>query len=178
MANLRIQVIGTSEEFVSKGEGKGYNKLTVTYKNLATNPPKVEVKNLMDFANQAVYEKLKGTEKDTVLQVTSEKINNFWNWTEVHRDDGPVPQAVATPASSGGAPAKTNTYEVNNMIQQERLKHDIEKQPLIIRQSCISSAVAACKAGTSVEDILKVAAEFENWVNGKSLTQMHDDVPY
>lgn len=177
MASLRIQVIGTAEEYVSKGD-KGYNKLTVTYKNLATTPPKVEVKNLMDFANKEVYAKLKDVPKDTVLQVTSEKINNFWNWTEVHRDDGPVPAAVETPRTSAGTPAKTNTYEVNNQIQQERLAFDREKQPLIIRQSSLSTAVDFLKGTKATpEDVIALAAKFEQWVNGESLSQMQDDIP-
>lgn len=177
MASLRIQIINASSEFVSKGNGKGYNKLTVTYKNLATTPAKIEVKNIMDFASPEVYAKLKDVDKDVVLQVTSEKIGEYWQWTEVHRDDGPVPEAVATPKASAGAPAKTNTYEVNNMIQQERLKFDQEKQYLIIRQSCLSSAVALLPKG-SAEDVMNVAEQFEQWVNRKDpQTPEYEDIP-
>ena len=181
MANLRIQVIGTSEEYVSKGEGKGYNKLTVTYKNLATSPPKVEVKNLMDFANQEVYDKLKGTAKDTVLSVTSEKINNFWNWTEVHRDDGPAPEAVATPSSKSTPAAKAGSWEEKNALDREKFDFDKEKQTLIIRQSCLSSAVALVEKPTGADVVLQLAEQFEKWVTRKDLGSLNDmpsDVPY
>lgn len=164
MANLRIQVIGTAEEYVSKGDGKGYNKLTVTYKNLATSPPKVEVKNIMDFANQAVYDKLKGVAKDAVLQVTSEKINNFWNWTEVHRDDGPAPEATATPVSKVVAGTKAGSWDEKNALDREKFEFDKTKQTLIIRQSCLSSAVALLPKGNP-DDVLTVAEQFEMWVN-------------
>lgn len=181
MANLRIQVIGQVEEYVSKGDGKGYNKLTVTYKNLATTPPKVEVKNVMDFANKEVYDKLKNCAPNSVLQVTSEKINNYWNWTEVHRDDGPAETVVTVGGATvaGAAPAKTpNTYAENNEINRQRLAFDREKQPLIIRQSSLSTAVDFLK-GTkaTADDVIALAAKFEQWVNGQSLSQMQDDIP-
>lgn len=177
MANLRIQVIGTSNEFVSKGKN-GYNKLTVTYKNLATN--KVEVKSVMDFASQEVYGKLKDVEKDTVLAVTSEKIGDFWQWTEVYRDDGPVPEATATPPSRSTPGAKAGSWEEKNALDREKFDFDKEKQTLIIRQSCLSSAVALVPKGDP-KAVLEVAEQFEKWVTRKDLGDlkaMQDDIPY
>lgn len=176
MANLRIQVIGTSNEFVSKGKN-GYNKLTVTYKNLATN--KIEVKNVMDFASQEVYDKLKDAGKDSVFAITSEKVGDYWQWTEVHRDDGPVPEAVATPASKTTPAAKAGSWEEKNALDRERFEFEKTKQILIIRQSCLSSAVALLPKGNP-NDVLTVAEQFEEWVTRKdlgSLNDMSDDIP-
>lgn len=179
MANLRIQVIGTSNEFVSKGKN-GYNKLTVTYKNLATN--KIEVKNVMDFASQEVYDKLKDVEKDTVLAVTSEKIGDYWQWTEVARDDGPVPEATATPPSRSTPGAKTGSWEEKNALDRERFEFDKEKQQLIIRQSSLSAAVTLGVANKMGSDaVLQIAEQFEKWVTRKDLGDlkaMADDIPY
>lgn len=186
MANIRIQVIGVNDETVTKGS-KSYNKLTVTYKNLnvkAGESPKVEVKSVMSFTYPDVYKALKGAVTNDLFSVTSEKVGEYWNWTEIFRDDGTAPAAVETPKSptivgvGGVIQGKTNTYEVNNQIQQERLAFDREKQPLIIRQSCLSTAVDFLKGTKATKaDVFALATELEQWVNGESLNQMSDDIP-
>jgi len=180
MANMRIQVIAPpANEFVSKGKN-GYNKLTVTYKNLGTN--KVEVKSIMDFASPDVYAKLKEVGANEVFQVTSEKQGEYWVWTEVSRDDGPVPEATATPASKSTPSAKAGSWDEKNALDREKFEFDKTKQTLIIRQSCLSSAVAlAVSKDLYSDDALAIAAQFEEWVNRKdlgSLKEMQDDIPY
>lgn len=178
MANLNIQVIAPpATEYVDKGNGKGYNKLTVTYKNLATG--KVEVKSVMDFANKEVYERLARASQNDTFAVTSEKINNFWNWTEVHRDDSPPPATtVSVGGTTSGPGPKVNTYEEKNKLDRERFEFEKSKQQLIIRQSCLSVAATVGVANKMGSDaILTVAEQFVDWVNKDGMQFMTDDIP-
>lgn len=177
---MRIEFIGSAEEQVVNGDKK-YNKLTVTYKNLSDPKQKIEVKNLVDFAtDKDIYSRLTKANRGEAFQVDTEKKNNFWQWVGLHRDDGAIPPPVATPTAATGTPVKTNTYEKNNEIQVERLAFDKEKQALIIRQSCISSAVDLCKdhgKQPDVEAVIRVARQFEDFVYGRGVADMADDVP-
>jgi hypothetical protein len=177
---VRIEFFSSAEEQVVNGDKK-YNKLTVTYKNLSDPKQKVEVKNLVDFAvDKDIYSRLKSSAKGDVFQVDTEKKNNFWQWVGLHRDDGSVPPPVETPRAATGAPVRANTYEKNNEIQVERLAFDKEKQALIIRQSCIASAVDLCKdhgKQPNPDQVIEVAKAFENYVYGRGVEALADDVP-
>jgi len=178
---VRIQFISSIDEHVATAKG-GYDKLTVTFKNL-DNGGKLEVKPIMSFVAPDVFNRLKDAKRDDLFNITTEKKpgsdgKSYWTWTEIHRDDGTAPEPVVTPAS---APAgKTNTYAENNEINRERLAFDREKQPLIIRQSCLSSAVDLLKdhgKQPDVAKVLEVAAAFENYVWARGVAGITDDVP-
>ena len=177
---MRIEFIGSAEEQVVNGDKK-YNKLTVTYKNLSDPKQKIEVKNLVDFAtDKDIYSRLTKANRGEAFEVDTEKKNNFWQWVGLHRYDGAIPPPVATPTAATGTPVKTNTYEKNNEIQVERLTLEREKQPQIIRQSCIGYAVTFCKdqgKKPTVEEVLSVARQFEDFVYGRGIADMADDVP-
>lgn len=177
---MRIQVIGTSNEHVATAQG-GYDKLTVTYKNLENN--KVEVKPVMSFASPDAYARLKDAAQNETFQIEQEKKPGkdgklYWTWTTVHRDDGAVPAPVATPAVAAGKPQ--GTWDAKNQLDRERFDFEKDKQALIIRQSCLSNAVLFCKdqgKKPTVAEVLEISAQFENYVWAKGIAGMTDDVP-
>lgn len=187
MATIKIQVISTFVENVPTANG-GYDKLTVTYKDLASG--KVDVKsNIMSFTVPQVFERLKEAQKDEVFDVTLEKKpakdgKSYWTWVEVTRFDGEVPQvAKPTTAAPAVAPQK-NTYAENNEINRQRLEFDREKQALIIRQSCLAAAVAFHKdqgKKPTVDDVISLSKTFEDYVWNKGIDGLVgdslDDVP-
>jgi hypothetical protein len=179
---VRIQVIAPpSEEYVDKGNGKGYNKLTLTFKNFKPDgKAPVEAKSIMDFANKEVYDRLKAAKTNDMFQIKLEKVNGYWNWTEVHRDDGEAPVEVAKAPAQATTGVKVNTYEDKNKLDRERFEFDKEKQKLIIRQSCLASAVDLCKDHGKQPDpaqVIGIAAEFENYVWGRGVAGITNDIP-
>jgi len=177
---MRIQVIGVSDEKVATAKG-GYQKLTVTYKNLENN--KVEVKAVMSFVVPDVYERLKAAQQNELFAIDQEKRpgsdgKSYWTWTAVHRDDGAAPAPVETPVAATAA--KGGTWDQKNQLDRERFEFEKDKQALIIRQSCLAAAVALCKdqgKKPTVEDVLETSARFENYVWAKGIAGMTDDVP-
>lgn len=188
MATIKIQVISTFVENVPTANG-GYDKLTVTYKDPASG--KVDAKsNIMSFTVPQVFERLKEAQKDEIFDVTLEKKlakdgKSYWTWTEVNRFDGVVEQvAKPTTAAPASSAAPKNTYAENNDINRQRLAFDKEKQALIIRQSCLSAAVAFHKdqgKKPTVDDVLSLSKTFEDYVWNKGIAGLVgdslDDVP-
>lgn len=166
---MRIQYLNNVVEEVSKG-GKSWNKMSATYKNLDNG--KVEVKGFVDFAtDQAVWDRLKKANKDEVFVVDTEKDEKgYWKWAGIHRDDGPVPASPVAEASK----AATGTWADKNALDRERFEFEKSKQQLIIRQSCLSSAVGLAKNHT---EALAIADVFVDWVNQAGMAGLTDDVP-
>lgn len=186
-ANIRIASVVLED--VKKGSSK-YTKMSVAHTNLDSG--KVEVKSLFSFtAKKEVWDVLADSKPGNTFTVGIIKNDKgYLDWVEISNlSDAPVATTApvaAKPASASAipapafVPAKTNTYEVNNQIQQDRLNFDKAKQTLIIRQSCLSSAVALIAATTvtaNVEEILDMAGQFEAWVNGGGVANMTDDIP-
>lgn len=169
---MRIQFISQSLENVPTAKGS-YDKMTVTFKNLANN--KVEVKNLMSFGTpKEVWERLVSAQKNDAFSITTEKdAKGYWQWKELARDDGEVPAAVETPKKMG-------TWDEKNKLDKERFDFDKQKQHLIIRQSCLASAVELVKdhgKQPDVQAVLEVAKQFETWVWASGVADLNDDVP-
>lgn len=168
---MKITLVGSSVEWIDKPDNKsgGYNKMTVTYKTISKDgKPKVEVKSIMDWAYPMVFKTLSEANPGDAFDVKIEKINNFWNWTDIKKDDGSSTHEPEAPKIGGGYPVKsTNTYAEKNELDRERFAFDKLKQPLIVRQSCLSSAVDLCKDHGSQPDtakVLAVAQEMFDWV--------------
>ena len=182
---MRIQVISATVENIPTAKG-GYNKVVVTYKNLENN--KIEVKQVMDFAQQAVFGRLSEAKPNEVLSIKNEKVFNdrdkkdYWTWTEVSRDDGTAPEVgvgsgpnpAPTKVSNGTGPVRTtNTYET----PEERA----EKQRLIVKQSSLAQAIEFHKdqgQKPTVDDVLELAQRFNDWVYNKGVAGLTDDVPF
>jgi hypothetical protein len=137
MSQINVEVIDVVIEKV-----KTYQKMVVTYRS----GDKLEAKNLMDFAApKPVWDAFAHSLKGDFFSV--ERVKNdkgYWDWVEVHRQDG------AAPAAPAGA--KVNNFED-------------KRQKYIIRQSSLAQAVAmrAYEDGGTT-DVLELAEKFEQWV--------------
>jgi hypothetical protein len=138
--------------------------LDIAYKN---DQGKTEGKKVMSFTNEAVFNILKVAKTGDAFNVVTEKDkNNYWQWTSVTPATGgataPTTATAAYPASDKAIPTPRSTYET----PEERAK----KQVYIVRQSSISSALEyskSVKALKTVEDVIKVAQQFEAFVFGE-----------
>jgi hypothetical protein len=177
---MRIQFISQNVENVPTANG-GYNKMSVTFKNLENN--KVEVKQVMDFASPNVYKRLVEAKTNDLFSIDLEKKpgkdgKSYWTWTDIHRDDGTAPAPVETPVATTAA--KGGTWDEKNKLDRERFDFEKDKQALIIRQSCLSNAVLFVKdqgKKPTVAEVLELSAQFENYVWAKGIAGMTDDVP-
>lgn len=179
---MRIQFISHSIENVPTAKGS-YNKMMVTFKNLESN--KVEVKQIMDFASADVYKRLETAEKNDLFVIDLEKKpgkdgKSYWTWVGIHRDDGTAPAPVETPVAAAGNTVKGSTWDEKNKLDRDRFEFDKEKQALIIRQSCLSSAVDLMKdhgKQPDVQAVLEVAKQFEVWVWARGVDGLSEDIP-
>jgi hypothetical protein len=157
---MYISIINVTHETVPTAKGS-YGKLDIAYKN---DQGKTEGKKVVSFTNEAVFNILKVAKTGDAFNVVTEKDdNNYWQWTSVTPvTGGAAPgQEVARPVAGATASPKS-TYET----PEERAK----KQVYIVRQSSISSALEyskSVKALKTVEDVIKVAQQFEAFVFGE-----------
>jgi hypothetical protein len=189
---MQIQVLSNQVTTQTNKSGKPMQVLEVAYKNL-TFQGKVESKKLFDFGVQAdTFKELVVAKPSAVYEVEVVKNQAGYNdWVKVTKgvQNVTVEGGTMTPrgASSGAAtaPAKGG-WET----PEERAK----KQIYIIRQSSLSTAVAALSVGSkvhpTVKDIIEYAKQFESYVFGDSNTSevvakdrglpedMSEDIPF
>lgn len=150
MSTIAIEIVDVTLEKLSK-----YEKLSVTFKEEFKGQLKTSAKAIMSFATPApVWNTMLAAKKGDQFIVERKKDDSdkYWNWIEVHRNDGGGPvatAAAATPASR--APSFS--------------ENDAKRQRLIVRQNALTNAtnLAAAKGG-DVEDILQDAEQFAKWV--------------
>jgi hypothetical protein len=174
---MLIKVVSVNREDVPNKNGKGtYGKLTVAYRN---DQGKLAEKPLLSFTNPAVFKAFEKAEAGDEINVKSEKVGDYWNWTALLAE-GEVSQTTTT-SSSPTTKVTGSNYET----KEERAL----KQRYIVKQSSISAAVAilttGAKSAPSVKDVIALADEFVEYVfsdDTKSLTDDFsvdgDDVPY
>lgn len=169
---MQISVLSVQVTTVPTAKGS-YQVADVAFKNL-TYGGKVEGKKIMSFgAGKSSFETLATAQPGDVFDVTVVKNDKGYNdWTGMSK--GTAGAATAQPAKTTGqasAPVRS-TYET----PEERAK----KQVYIIRQSSISSAIAALSAGAKtpvkVAEAIDYAKSFEAYVLGTGATGF-DDVP-
>jgi len=176
---MLVKVVSVNREDIPNKNGKGtYGKLTVAYRN---EQGKLAEKPLLSFTNPAVFKAFERAEAGDEINVKSEKVGDYWNWTAILAD-GEVSQA--TPVANSTAPA-TRVTGSNYETKEERAL----KQRYIVKQSSISAAVAilivGAKSAPSVKDVIALADEFVDYVfadDTKALSADFsvdsDDVPY
>lgn len=165
---ITIQILSTTVETKPTAKGS-YQQLEVTYKNLTFNG-KVEAKKLMSFgANADAFKTLTTASPASVWDIETFKNNKgYLDWVKVTKgappEGGVSTSNVSAQANVRGvqsAPSKGN-WET----PEERAK----KQVYIIRQSSLSTAVAAltasAKTGTvpAAEEIIELAKKLEGYV--------------
>jgi len=145
METIHIEILNIAVDKV-----KTYQQMTVTYK---TPEGKLDSKKIMDFVKPTnVWDALvKANPGDTFTVEREKNAKGYWDWKEIHRQDGTV---------AAGAPVAGHSYED-------------KRQKFIIRQSCLAQAVALSRKPTEpdeinyleeVGEILSLAEEFEKWV--------------
>jgi hypothetical protein len=179
---MLVKVVSVTREDVPNKNGKGsYGKLTVAYRN---DQGKLAEKPLLSFTNPAVFKAFEHAEAGAEINVKSEKVGDYWNWTAILSGDEATSQApVANTATTTATRVTGSTYET----KEERAV----KQKYIVKQSSISAAVAILTVGAKTpptpEAVIALADTFVEYVfddGSKTLSQnvsiqdMEDDIPY
>ena len=170
---MQIEVIQVRNDTKTNKNGGVYQQLEVAYKSLSDG--KVGAKKLFSFKEKELFSTLAGAKSGDVFNITSEKVGNFWEWTNAVRG---VPQAaggVGTGGTGAFSKAPRSTYET----PEERAR----RQVYIMKQSSVSTAAtvltAGAKAPPALSDVLKMAQDIYNWVSAEpKLEEMLDDIPF
>lgn len=179
---MLVKVVSVSREDVPNKNGKGtYGKLTVAYRD---EKGKLSEKTILSFTNPAVFKAFERAEAGTEINVKSEKVGDYWNWTAILAD-GEVSQSSA-PTSNTTASA-TRVTGSNYETKEERAL----KQRYIVKQSSLSAAVSILTVGAKtppeVDAVIALADKFVEYVfndDTKQLTlntgieDITDDIPY
>ncbi len=168
-----IEILSTAVKTLpGKKPGTSYQALEVAFRN-KTFGDKVEGKKLMSFgATGETFKKLAIAQAGEVYDIVVQKNDaGFNDWISAKKSSGEdmptTTQSTATPArvsttSAGFTATPKSTYET----PEERAK----KQVYIVRQSSITAALttltAASKTPPQVDDVLKVASQYEAFVFG------------
>ena len=165
---MKIQIV--SVEVITTPTAKGsYQSADVFYKNL-TFQGKAENKKIMSFGvTKDAFGVVSQAVAGDVFEVEVVKNAKGYNdWIRVTRTSENAPSADAP--SSTPRPVQKSTYET----PEERA----QKQIYIIRQSSISSAIAALSVGSKApladSSILDLAKKFEEYVFGTSAPSFPD----
>lgn len=176
--SYNIEVIDVTVQSVPRSDGKGtYDKASVTFKD---GQGKVDSKLLVSFGAQAkVFNTLVTAKKGDTFSI--ERVKNdkgYWDWTGSARQDAvvsngpaPAPRYAPNPENKAGV---TTPVRSNYETPEERA----QRQVYIVRQSSLANAVAYFgdnPARPTVEDIIRVAKEFENYVFGKGIEYFDSD---
>jgi len=122
------------------------------------------------------YKFARQMEEGKTYNVGLRKDGNFWVWSSVEEADGSSPRA-ATSGGEGKPNGSTGYWDEKFNLDKERFAFDKEKQPLIVRQSCIGYAVDYLKTAApnaAVDDVLDVARRFESYVFSSGAEELKD----
>lgn len=150
---MRINLISVES---NKVPGKTWKQVDIAYKN---DKGELKGKKVPSFSLKRGLDTLLSAKEGDPLDITVVKDGEYWNWTEV------------SAAASDDAPAKANGKSHSGFSTPSR---DFEtrleraaRQVLIVRQSCLSTAVNMFSVGKSVpdvKDIISIAKQLEGYV--------------
>lgn len=132
---------------------KNYFHFPLEFKN---EQGKTLTRKIVSFEEKP-YNVLKEANEGDEFDVKVVKEGEYYKWKEV---------APATGEAGGSRQAKsTNGYAARDQLEREKFEYDTTvRQFAIIRQSCLSNAVAL-RPGVQVDEVLEIAEIMENWVN-------------
>ena len=154
---MLVKVVSVSREDVPNKNGKGtYGKLTVAYRD---DKGKLSEKTILSFTNPAVFKEFERAEAGKEINVKSEKVGDYWNWTAI-LSEGDVSQPTATPTANNATRVTGSHYET----KEERAL----KQRYIVKQSSLSAAVSILTVGAKtppeVDAVIALADKFVEYV--------------
>lgn len=170
--NIEVLKVEKIQSFTSTN--KPYDKLEVAYKN---GEGKIASKTLMPFGDgKEVYNTMSRATPGSYFSVEQVKnAKGYWDWTSVARQDA-APPVAKTQAGAQISAANGSSNSRGFETPEERAN----KQVYIVRQSSISNAIEMLKStNPSVEQVLQVAKEFEDYVfgNRQTLHDEYEDIP-
>ena len=167
---MQIEIVSTSVE--DKGK---YQMATITYRK----DGKIAEKKLMSFgAGVNAYQKLKAAKAGEIYEVTTVKMIRAFG---IGLKQGNLVLLLLNHKQV----VLHRLLEIRNETPEERAV----RQKLIVRQSSITNAIALFeldkKRVPTVQDVIQVARQFEDYVFGNKVTdegigniaEMDDDVP-
>lgn len=183
---MKINVISVDNQTKTAKNGKSYQTLEVVFKNLSFGN-KVESKQLMSFgATKDAFDFLRSVSGGN-FEVTVVKNDRGYNdWTAVQ----PITDAEA---SVQDAPSNATKHSSPARSNFETPEERAARQVLIVRQSCLSNAVAILNAGAKTppnpDDVMILANRLVDFIlqppekvmpkeGAEALVEMDDDIPY
>lgn len=174
MSNMIIQIVAVEVGSAKSKAGKDYEFVEVTYKNKSFQD-KVESKKHNQYGDKNVFNTLKSAKNGDVFTITRNKDDNgFWQWIGIDAGANSTPSSAP---SKSGAPINTTVAPKSNYeTSEERAK----RQVYIIKQSSLSTAVAALKTdkkALSADEIIDFAKVLEAYVFGVNLDSEPSKLP-
>lgn len=175
---MLVKVVSVNREDVPNKNGKGtYGKLTVAYRD---DKGKLSEKSILSFTNPAVFKAFERAEAGAEINVKSEKVGDYWNWTAI-LTDGETSSPQQAPANNGATRVTGSNYET----KEERAL----KQRYIVKQSSLSAAVSILTVGAKtppeVDAVIALADKFVDYVFEEKkvdlsigIQDINDDIPY
>ncbi len=158
--------------------GKPYQVAHVTYRD---DQGKLAERDIMPFGTQSKVNNFLSGATPGIYTVTLEKNDaGFNDWINISQGGNNNVAETAPTNKSGASPSPRSTYET----PEERAL----RQKYIVRQSSITNAIALFeldkKRVPTVQDVIHVAKQFEDYVFGKDVTtdssdihELADDIP-
>lgn len=161
---MQIEIINVAVTQVPTAKGS-YGRAEVTYKNKSYQD-KVESKPIMDFSAKDVFNTLKDSkfgDQFTILREKNDK--GFWDWKKIVTE---VDQAMFNEEEKKGSISSMVTpANASPRSTYETADERAARQVLIVRQSSVSSAIAALKTEKVQLDanvIIDLARQLEDYV--------------
>lgn len=173
---MLIKVLAVEEpQKIQKGKSN-WLEASVSYKDLELG--KVSGKKLVSFKYPDVWKFFQSVNVGAEVNVTLEKIDEYWQWTSVNGEnlDNPKQEAASNNPQAQRFITPVQTYKPTYETPEERAW----KQILIVRQSSVTAAIAilqSAKNVLAVENVLATASQIEAWVNRDKAIQSLIDMP-
>ena len=168
---MLVKVVSVNREDIPNKNGKGtYGKLTVAYRN---DQGKLAEKPLLSFTNPAVFKAFEHATPGAEINVKSEKVGDYWNWTAILTGEEPQ-----TTQGAGTLPATASATRVTGSNYETKEERAL-KQRYIVKQSSISAAVAiltvGAKSAPATKDVIALANEFVDYVFSDDTKELSED---